>query len=106
LAQLIQGFFEEYLPGLRGMSTHTIRSYRDAVVLFLRFLARETDRGIEALQVADLTVTRVESFLQFLESERHNGLTTRIARLAALHTFARSSCAAPTTAIGPIPSYS
>jgi integrase/recombinase XerD len=89
LAQLIQGFFEEYLPGMRGMSTHTIRSYRDAAVLFLRFLARETGNGIEALEVADLTATRVESFLQSLESERHNGITTRNARLAALHTFAR-----------------
>ncbi|MGH2481534.1 MAG: site-specific integrase, partial [Ktedonobacteraceae bacterium] len=46
LAQVIQRFFEEYLPGLRGMSTHTIRSYRDALVLFLRFLSRELRRGI------------------------------------------------------------
>ena len=46
LAQLIQGFFEEYLPGLRGLSTHTIHSYRDAVVLFLRFLARARERKL------------------------------------------------------------
>jgi integrase/recombinase XerD len=89
LAQLVQGFFEEYLPGLRGMSTHTIRSYRDALVLFLRFLARETGRGIEVLQVADLSVTQAESFLCSLERERHNGVNTRNTRLAALHTFAR-----------------
>ena len=31
----ITRFFEEYLPGQRGMSVHTIRSYRDAVVLML-----------------------------------------------------------------------
>lgn len=89
LAQLIQGFFEDYLPGLRGMSTHTIHSYRDTVVLFLRFLARETRHDIEALQVTDLTAVRVESFLSSLERERHNGITTRNTRLAALHTFAR-----------------
>lgn len=89
LAQLIQAFFEDYLPGLRGMSTHTIHSYRDAIVLFLRFTARETDRGIETLVVADLTVARVEGFLMSLERERHNGITTRNTRLAALHTFAR-----------------
>jgi hypothetical protein len=51
LAQLIQRFFEDYLPGLRGVSTHTIRSYRDALVLFLRFLATETRRGIEMLEI-------------------------------------------------------
>jgi integrase/recombinase XerD len=88
-AQLIQRFFEEYLPGLRGMSTHTIRSYRDAVVLFLRFIARETGRGIETLQITELTAARVEGFLMSLERERHNGITTRNTRLAALHTFAR-----------------
>jgi integrase/recombinase XerD len=89
LAQLIQRFFEEYLPGLRGMSTHTIHSYRDALVLFLRFLATETRRGIEMLEITDLTATRVESFLLSLERERGNGITTRNTRLAALHTFAR-----------------
>ncbi len=89
LAQLIQQFFEDYLPGLRGMSTHTIHSYRDATVLFLRFIARETGRGIETLQITDLTAARVEGFLMSLERERHNGITTRNTRLAALHTFAR-----------------
>jgi site-specific recombinase XerD len=89
LAQLIQHFFEEYLPGLRGMSAHTIHSYRDAVVLFLRFIARETRRGIEKLETKDLTAAQVEPFLMSLERERHNGITTRNTRLAALHTLAR-----------------
>ncbi|MBI4294024.1 MAG: tyrosine-type recombinase/integrase [Betaproteobacteria bacterium] len=89
LAQLIQRFFEEYLPNLRGMSSHTIGSYRDAVVLFLRFLARHVRRRIETLQITDLTAARVEDFLMSLERERGNGITTRNTRLAALHTFAR-----------------
>ena len=88
LAQVIQRYFEEYLPGLRGMSTHTIHSYRDALVLFLRFLARDR-RGIESLTITDLTAARLEAFLLSLERERHNGITTRNTRLAALHTFAR-----------------
>ena len=89
LAHLVQRFFEEYLPGLRGMSTHTIRSYRDAIVLFLRFLARDTRQRIEALEITDLTAARVEKFLMSLERERHNGITTRNTRLATLHTFSR-----------------
>ena len=28
----LEKFFREYLPALRGMSQHTIRSYRDALV--------------------------------------------------------------------------
>jgi site-specific recombinase XerD len=82
-------FFQEYLPALRGMSLHTLRSYRDALVLLLRFTARETKRPIEALEIADLSADRVGRFLTFLESERRNGIATRNARLAAIHTFSR-----------------
>lgn len=89
LAQLIQRFFEDYLPALRGMSTHTIRSYRDAVVLWLRFAASDTGRRIETLTLAELTADRIERFLRSLERDRHNGVGTRNTRLAALHTLAR-----------------
>ena len=40
LARALFRFFQEYLPAQRGMSLHTIRSYRDAVVLFLRHAAQ------------------------------------------------------------------
>jgi integrase/recombinase XerD len=89
LAQLIQRFFEDYLPALRGMSTHTIRSYRDAVILWLRFAARDAGRRIETLTLAELTSERITRFLKSLERDRHNGVGTRNTRLAALHTLAR-----------------
>jgi len=39
---------QDYLPSLRGMSLNTIRSYRDALVLFLQFAANiwPSDRSI------------------------------------------------------------
>jgi integrase/recombinase XerD len=89
LGAAVVRFFEEHLPAQRGMSLHTIRSYRDAVVLLLRFTAKERARGIEALELADLTVDRIERFLTHLEIERRNGVATRNARLAAIHTLAR-----------------
>jgi len=82
-------FFREYLPTLRGMSLHTLRSYRDALVLFLRFVADHTGRRIEDLNLDDFTAENIALFLTFLETGRHNGIATRNARLAALHTFAR-----------------
>jgi integrase/recombinase XerD len=77
------------VPTLRGMSRHTIQSYRDGLVLFLQFAATDCGRAIEALEVADITADRVGRFLAFLETTRQNSITTRNARLAALHTFAR-----------------
>ncbi len=89
LGKGIERFFREYLPTLRGTSRHTIRNYRDAIVLFLRFTSSQTAKAIEDLDLADFTANRVQDFLAFLEAERHNGVATRNARLAALHTFAR-----------------
>jgi site-specific recombinase XerD len=89
LAQLIQIFFEDYLPSQRGMSSHTIHSYRDALVLFLRFLAHDLRQRMETLNTSDLVGARVEKFLLSLERDRHNCITTRNTRLAALHTFVR-----------------
>jgi integrase/recombinase XerD len=89
LGRGIARFFEEHLPGQRGMSPHTVRSYRDAVVLLLQFMSRDLRRGVEQLQIADLTAERVVKFLGFLETDRHNAITTRNSRLGAIHVFAR-----------------
>ena len=89
LGKAIERFFREYLPTLRGASLHTIRNYRDALVLFLRFVSAKKRRPIEDLDIGDFAAEQVRGFLAFLEAERHNGIATRNARLAALHTFAR-----------------
>jgi integrase/recombinase XerD len=89
LGRCLVRFFQEYLPSLRGMSLHTIHSYRDSLVLFLQFSAKDTGHPVEALAIADFSADRVGQFLKFLEAERRNGIATRNARLAALHTFAR-----------------
>ena len=89
LSRCIVRFFQQYLPTLRGLSAHTIHSYRDALVLYLRFIAAHRERRIEDLDFDDLTAADIGRFLAHLEDERGNSIATRNARLAALHTFAR-----------------
>lgn len=89
LGLCVEKFFREYLPTLRGMSVHTLRSYRDALVLFLRFVSARCERRLENLDLDAFSAEHVAQFLMFLEIERHNSIATRNARLAALHTFAR-----------------
>ncbi|MFZ4221464.1 tyrosine-type recombinase/integrase [Enterobacter ludwigii] len=89
LGRIVVSFFEEYLPMQRGLSIHTLRSYRDAMVLWMQFAARDAGRRLELLSVTDFTAERIYRFLDHLETERGNGIRTRNARLAALHTFAR-----------------
>lgn len=89
LGRSLVRFFQDYLPAQRGMSTHTIRSYRDAIVLFLRFVTQHTGRPVESSEVGDLRPDRVTNFLAQLEEARGNRIATRNARLAALHTLAK-----------------
>lgn len=89
LGHCVVRFFQEYLPGLRGMSVHTIHSYRDALILFFRFSATRTSKSVADLDLPDFTASHVTAFLSSLEKDRHNSIATRNARLAALHTFAR-----------------
>ena len=89
LGLCVEKFFREYLPTLRGMSLQTIRSYRDALVLFLRFVASHSGIRLEDLNLDVVTAEHVTQFLCFLETERHISIATRNTRLAAMHTFAR-----------------
>jgi len=89
LSRTLRRFFAEHLPGVRGASPHTVTSYRDAWALLLRFLAARTERPVVELDIGDLDPDAIVAFLEHLEHDRGNSATTRNARLAALHAFAR-----------------
>jgi site-specific recombinase XerD len=89
LARTLRTFFGDHLPRVRGVSPHTILSYRDAVTLLLRFLAARRGRNVVDLDLADLEPEAILAFLDHLQAERGNGPSTRNARLAAVHAFAR-----------------
>jgi site-specific recombinase XerD len=93
LARALRGFFADQLPRVRGASPHTVRSYRDALALLLRFLAAHRGRPVALLDFNDLEPADVLAFLDSLEKDRGNGPSTRNARLAAVHAFARYAAA-------------
>ena len=89
LARTVRQFFATHLPSVRGVSRHTIHSYRYALVLLLRFLAARHGRSVADLDLADMEAEDVIAFLEDLEHTRHNTVATRNVRLAALHAFFR-----------------
>jgi len=86
---LIKRFFTEYLSRQRHCSPHTLRSYRDAIRLFLLYLQQNKKTSPGALTVGDLSAENVLGFLNALQESRRNGVRTRNTRLAAIHAFAR-----------------
>jgi integrase/recombinase XerD len=87
LGPVVYAFFERHLKAEKGLSPSSVRSYRDALRLFLSFVAGQHRRLITRLTIEDLTADRVRAFLAHLETERGNHIRTRNQRLATLHTF-------------------
>ena len=89
LARALRAFFADHLPRVRGTSPHTIQSYRDSLVLLLRFVTTRTHRSVIQLDLDDLGPQPILAFLQYLELDRRNSVATRNVRLAAIHAFFR-----------------
>lgn len=87
LFAIVQSFFDEHLKKVRGASSHTIAAYRDALKLFFRFVADESGVSTDRLSVGDLHADNVSAFLQHLEKDRHNQVSTRNCRRIALRCF-------------------
>jgi site-specific recombinase XerD len=89
LARTLRAFFGDYLPAQRGVSRHTLHSYRDTLTLLLRFLAARGHCAAVTLDLAALSPEAILAFLDHLEHDRHNTISSRNVRLAALHAFFR-----------------
>lgn len=87
LGQLLHSFFVDHLPVQKGLRPGSVRSYRDALRLFLCFTSQDAKRRLTRLTLQDLSFERVQRFLRHLEEDRHNHARTRNQRLAALHSF-------------------
>ena len=66
LGAAIRDYFTDHLPRLRGTSPHTIHSYRDSMVLLLRFLSRQRNKPITGLDLTDLDPPGILAFLSHL----------------------------------------
>ncbi len=89
LGPLVREYFTDHLPRVRGTSPHTIHSYRDSLVLLLRFLSVRHKRPVAELDLIDLDPSGILAFLSYLEQERKNGAATRNIRLSAIHALFR-----------------
>jgi integrase/recombinase XerD len=87
LAGLLDSFFRQNLIAQRGASPATIACYRDSLRLFVVFAARRAKVRPAELSMPDIDRDSVLAFLDYLESERGNGIRTRNCRLAGIHSF-------------------
>ena len=83
----LTGYLAKYLPGRVGLSSNTIRSYRDTFSLLLRFCSDVKKIPPQKVTISTLDKKLIEEFLTWIETERGCSVSTRNQRLAAIHAF-------------------
>ena len=89
LAPCLSAFLREHLPRQRNASRHTVASYADSFMLMLGFAADRLGIRPSAIAIEHLTTELLFAFLDHLEVQRHNTVSTRNVRLAAIKSFFR-----------------
>ena len=89
LSELINTFLTKYLPQSRGYSSNTVASYRDAFILFIKYMGTQYGTEPDKLDGTHFSLSNVEGFLLWLETSKGSGATTRNNRLAAIKSFFR-----------------
>jgi integrase/recombinase XerD len=88
-AQSLRRFLTDYVAGLRGCSPNTVASYRDTFKLLIVFFRDDRSIPPESLTLDRIDAGAVTAFLDWLEAARHNSVSTRNQRLAAIASFYR-----------------
>jgi len=85
---LLERFFNDYMPYSAGLSVNTIKSYRYAFRLLMEYLFEE--KGVKSGQITFkiLDFDTINGFLSWVEEKRGCGIITRNQRLTALSSFA------------------
>jgi site-specific recombinase XerD len=86
-AVFLRRFLTGHLAGLRGCSPNTIASYRDTFKLLISWFRDERSIPPGKLTLDCIDAAAVTGFLNWLETERHNSISTRNQRLAAISSF-------------------
>jgi site-specific recombinase XerD len=83
----IHDYLKVYMPKQRNMSVHTQSSYRNALDQLVDFVMLHKKVPITDVTFEMLTTETVTAFLDSLETERGNGISSRNTRLAAIKAF-------------------
>lgn len=89
LAPELSRFLQEHLPRDQRASPHTCDAYAYSFQLLVIFAARQLQKAPSQLEVEDIGVPMILSFLEHIEQDRGNSTRSRNARLAAIKSFFR-----------------
>ena len=80
-------FLEEYMPCQASMSTDTVRSYRDALTIFRRYLYEKRGISVSKFLFEDCTKDCVMGFVEHLKNDKHCKAGTCNQRVAVIKSY-------------------
>lgn len=89
VTSLLEEFFTDYLPHVRGLSENSITSYQYAFRLLFHYLWNVKGLPPEKVTFESLSGDTIEDFLLHLEEDRGCSVKTRNLRRASIVTFAK-----------------
>ncbi len=89
IARYINTFLNDYMPSQKTKSEYTLKSYSEALSLYISFL--ETEKGINSGNLCGycFSADYIETWLVWLREKRMNSPETCNTRLASLRTFVK-----------------
>ena len=87
IASHITAFLQRHLPVERGATENTCESYAYAFKLLFEYASKCLKVTPSKLHLEQLDATLIVSFLEYLETKRGNGASSRNSRLAAIKSF-------------------
>lgn len=85
----VRGFLTVYLPRQKCASPNTIKSYRETLNLFLKYLEEMKSISLNKVSFSDMDRQGIASFLEWLEQSRKCSVSTRNQRLMAIKSFVK-----------------
>lgn len=89
LYRLMKSFLVNYLPDIKQKSIHTVHAYRDALNIYMDFLAEERAVKLKDVCISHFNQENISDFLKWLRDKHGNESSTVNQRLSHIKGFCR-----------------
>lgn len=87
LTYYLPRYFDVELKNNVNVSENTIISYKYTFISLLKYISNILNKKIQNITVFDFNKNIIENYLNYLENEKKNSISTRNQRLAAIKSF-------------------